>query len=101
MRSRTARGHPFGEAFVVAEHHHADGVALEVKRHAEDAARELDHLAVTCRGEAVNPHDAVGDADDGAFVAGLRRDVEALDPMLDDVADFGGVQLLHSSFLDS
>ena len=96
-----ARGHAFGEVLVVAEDHDADGVALEVERHAVDAARELDHLAVARGGQAVDADDAVRDADDGALVPGLRRDVEALDPVLDEVADFGGVELLHSSFLDS
>ena len=39
---------------VVAQHHRADRVLLEVQRQAEDVARELEHFAVARVGEAVD-----------------------------------------------
>src|SRR5690606_32730112 len=38
--------HAFGQAQVVTQNHGTYGVLLQVQCHAEDAARELDHLAV-------------------------------------------------------
>ena len=96
---RAARRHALGKAFVFAEHHAAHRIAFEVERHAGErgarasAAAELDHLAVLRLGQAVDAHDAVRDAHDGAFVGRLRRDIEGLDAAADDVADFRRVQL--------
>ena len=53
-----ACGHAFGEALVVAEHYAAYGVTFQVQRQANQAAGELDHLAVLRLGEAVDAHDA-------------------------------------------
>src|SRR5690606_693188 len=38
--------HAFGQAQVVTQNHGTYGVLLQVQCHTEDAARELDHLAV-------------------------------------------------------
>src|SRR5690606_30309751 len=89
--------HAFLQAEVVAQNHGTDGVLLQVQRHAVDATRELDHLAVHHIGQAVDADDTVGDGDDGAFVAGLGRDVEFLDTSLDDFTNFGRIELLHCS----
>ena len=43
----------FGDVLVVAEHHGADRVALEVQRQAEGVARELDHLALHHVGQSL------------------------------------------------
>ncbi len=94
-----AAGLAFLEALVFAQHNRADRIALEVERHPVHAALELDHLAVHHLGQAVNPHDTVGHADDGALVLGLGADVEPLDTALDDFTDFRWVQLLHLGFL--
>ena len=56
---------------VLAEHHGADRVLLQVQREAEDVAGELEHFAVARIGEAVDAHDAVGHRHDAADVAGL------------------------------
>ena len=61
----------FADALVVAQHHGADRVLLQVQRQAEDVAGELDHFAVARVGEAVDAHDAVGHRHDGADVAGF------------------------------
>ena len=85
---RATRRHAFGQALVVAEHHDADGIAFQVQRHAVEPAGEFDHLAVLGFGEAVDADDPVRYADDGSLVLRLRRDIEVLYPLLDDVADF-------------
>src|SRR5690606_18998430 len=89
--------HAFGQGGVGTQHHGTDGVLLQVQCHAVDAARELDHFAVHDVGQTVDTHDAVGDGNDGAFVAGLGRDVEFLDTPLDDFTNFGRIELLHCS----
>ena len=77
-----------GDVLVVAEHDGADGVLLEVEREPEAVARELDHLAVLHVREPVDAADAVGQRDDRADVARFGLRLEALDPLLDQLADF-------------
>src|SRR5690606_16152290 len=91
-----AAGLAFGQALVVAEYYGTYGVALEVEGHTVHAAFELDHLTVHDVGQAVNADDAVRHADDRALILGLRSDIQLLDPLLDDVADFRWIQLLHA-----
>ena len=73
---------------VLAQHHGADRVLLQVQRQADDVARELEHFAVARVGQAVDAHDAVGDRHDRADVAGFGAAGEVLDPLTDEVADF-------------
>ena len=40
-------------------------------------------------------------ADDGADIASLRSHIESLDPLLDNFANFGRIQLLHAMSLKS
>jgi hypothetical protein len=47
----------------------------------------------------MNSNDAVGNPNDGSLVLGFCLDIEALNPIFDDVANFGGIQLLHVRFL--
>ena len=95
----TARGHTFGKNFIIAEDHNTHGVAFEIHGHAVKAARKLDHLAELRFRQTVNTHDPVGDANDGPFVLRFSMNVQAFDAIPDDVADFGGIQLLHFAFL--
>ena len=92
-----ARG-AFGDALVLAQHHGADRVLLEVQRQAEQAARELDHFTVANVGEAVNAHDAVGDTDHRTDVVGLGGRIELRNPGLDEIADLGSLDG-HAAFL--
>src|SRR5690606_9462611 len=91
-----AAGLAFGEAEAVAEYYGTDGVARKVEGHAVHAAFELDHLTVHDVGQAVNADDAVGHADNRALILGLCSDIQLLYPLLDDVADFRWIQLLHA-----
>jgi hypothetical protein len=62
-------GVAFAQVLVVAQHHGADRVALQVQRQREGVVRQLDHFALHHVGQAVDAHDAVGHRGDGAFVA--------------------------------
>jgi len=78
---------------VIAEHHRANRVALQVQRERECIVRQLDHLALHRIGQAVHAHDAVGDRGDGAFVARVGGQLDLLDAVPDQFADFGRVEL--------
>ena len=93
--------HAFGQAQVVTQNHGTYGVLLQVQCHAEDAARELDHLAVHDVGQTVDAYDTVRNADDGALVTGLSSDIRFLDALLDDFTNLGRIQLLHAMTLKS
>jgi hypothetical protein len=89
-----------GDVLVLAEHDRADRVALEVEREAERVVRELEHLALHRVGKTVDAADAVGDRDDRPLRARLRARVEVLDLGLDQLADFGRVQLHDMPLVD-
>jgi HD superfamily phosphodiesterase len=78
---------------VVAEHDRAHGVALEVERERKGLVRQLDHLALHDLAEAVDTHDAVGNANDRALGTRLGARIEVLDALLDQLADFRRVDL--------
>ena len=85
---RALDGVALGDVAVVAHDDGADRVALEVQRKPVGVARELDHLALHHVGQAVDAGDAVGEGDDRSLRARLDAHVEALDLLLDEVADF-------------
>ncbi len=80
-------GVAFADVGVVSEDHGAHGVALEVQGHAEDAARELEHLPLHDVLDAVGLDDAVLDGHHRALAAGLQVLLEALYLLADQVAD--------------
>ena len=80
-------GHAFGQTQVVAQDYRTNGVLLQVECHTKDAFGKLEHFPVHYIGETVNPHDTVRYGKNRTFVACLRRDIELLDPLLDDVTD--------------
>jgi hypothetical protein len=77
----------------VAEERDADVVGLEVEHQPDQVAGELDQLAGHRALEAVNARDAVADVQHGARLGDLRRLVEVLDVLLDDLTDFFGAKL--------
>jgi hypothetical protein len=91
--ARALDGVAFGDVLVFAENDRADGVALEVQREAEGVAGEFQHFALHDVGQAVHAADAVGHGDDGAFGAGRGSELQVLYLALDQVADFGGIEL--------
>src|SRR6266851_6052894 len=83
----------FADGAVFAEDHDADIVALEVERHALDAARELDHLAGLDAVEAVDAGDAVTDREDLADLGHFGFGAEIRDLLLENGRDFGGTDI--------
>jgi len=100
-----AAGLAFRELVVITKDDCTNRIPFEVECHAVKATFELDHFAIHHVGQTVDSHDTVGHADDGALILGLRLDVQLLDALFDDVADFGWIQLLDAGvlnlFLDS
>jgi len=78
---------------VIAQHHDADRVALQVQRQSERVVLELEHFALHRVGQAVNAANAVGHRDHGALRAHVGVDTQLLDPAAQQLADFGWVQL--------
>ena len=83
----------FLQAGVVAQHHGTHGVLLQVQGQAEQVTGELQHFAQHGVFQAMDAHNAVSQGHDGALVAGLGGSLEVLDAILDQVADFGRIQL--------
>ena len=73
---------------VVAEQHRADAFLFQVQRDAEDAVRELEHLAGHRLFDAVDARDAVADRHDGADFGHVDVDGIAADLVADDLGDF-------------
>ncbi len=95
----TFSGHTFFKLQVVTQDNSTHGVTLQVQYHAENAVGEFNHFTKHRVFEAVNFHDTVGNADDGALITGFRCDVKLFNSLLDDVADLGRIQLLHAMSL--
>ena len=85
----------FGDGLVLAEEHRADAVLFEVQRDAEDAVRELEHLARHGVVDAVHARDAVAHRDDRADLGDVDVDGVAADLVADDLGDFFGFDV-HS-----
>src|SRR6266851_5235091 len=83
----------FADGAVFAEDHDADIVALEVERHALDAARKLDHLAGLDAVEAIDAGDAVTDREDLADLGHFGFAAEIGDLLLENGRDFGGTDI--------
>ena len=86
-------GVAFADRAILAEDHDADVVALEVERHALDAAGELDHLAGLDAVEAVDAGDAVTDGEDLADLGDFGFVAEVGDLLLENGRDFGGADI--------
>ena len=72
----------------LAQHRHADVVALKVQYHAENAAREFKQLHGHGVFHAVNPGDAVADGEDRSRFADIQFFLVSLDLPGYDLADF-------------
>ncbi len=92
-------GIAFFDGDIRAEDHDADIVGFEVKRHAFDAARELDHLAGLHVVEAIDARNAVADGQNLSDFADFRFGAEILNLPLQDRGDFGRLDIhLYCSF---
>src|SRR5207253_3251278 len=86
-------GVALGYVLVVAQDHRADRIALEVQRQTEGVVLELEDLALHRVGQAVDAADTVGHGDHRALRAHIGIDTQLLDSALEQLADFGRVQL--------
>src|SRR5476651_619041 len=89
----TLDGVAFADRAILAEDHDADVVALEIERHALDAARELDHLAGLDAVETVDARDAVTNGKDLADLGHFGLGAEVGDLLLQNGRDFGGTDI--------
>ena len=80
----------FLDFLVVAEEHRADAFLFEVQRDAEDAVRELEHLAGHRLLDAVHAGDAVADRDDRADFGDVDVDGIAANLVADDSGNLFG-----------
>ena len=77
----------FLDLAVLAEEHAADAVFFEVERDAEDAVRELEHLAGHRALAAVQPRDAVAERRHRAHFGDVDVDGEAADLLANDLGN--------------
>ncbi len=88
----------FGDVLVVTEDNGTHRILLEVQRHAEGVAGELEHFAIAGVGQSVDSNNAVGDRDNGADITCFGRYLEVLDAFLNQLADFRSFEC-HVVFL--
>mmetsp|Transcript_30575 Transcript_30575/g.81834 ORF Transcript_30575/g.81834 Transcript_30575/m.81834 type:complete len:482 (+) Transcript_30575:537-1982(+) len=81
---------------IVAEHHYADVVRLQVQGHALQAARELDHLARLHPLQAVDTGDAVPDAQHPANLLHVLLVREVGDAVTEDLCELRWAHLRRS-----
>src|SRR5262249_19869636 len=81
---RAANFLALGDFEVVAEDDDADGILFEVKRQADRAVRELDHLLGHDAGKTVDAGDTVADLEDAANFADIDLGLELFDFLLND-----------------
>ena len=85
----------FGQTQVITQDHGTHRVLLQVKGHAVDAALKLDHLAEHHVGQTMNTHNTIGYGYHRTLVACFGGGIKFRDARLDNLADFGRVELLH------
>ncbi len=82
----------------LAEQHGADALLFEIQRDAEDAARELEHLAGHGVLHAVHARDAVANRDDAADFGDIDVDREASDLLANDLGDLVSLYVHANSY---
>ena len=85
--------HTFGEVSVRTHHNCTYGVALQVQCDSVTVTRQSDHLTLHTIGQAVNADNTVTYRNDSTFVMSLAHNIELSNALLDQFADFGGIQL--------
>src|SRR5262249_24067646 len=90
-------GVAFGDVLVGAQNNGTNGVTLQVHCQAKGVAWEFQHLTLHHVRQAVDAADTVCYGNYGALIAHFSAAVNALDPALDQLADFGWVELHTNS----
>ena len=91
-------GVAFLDVLVGTQHHRANRVALKVECQAEGVAREFEHFALHRGRQAVDAANAVGHRDHRTLGTQVGSGPEAGDAALEQLADFGRIQL-HGQLL--
>jgi hypothetical protein len=79
--------------FVGTENNGTDGVTFEVEGEAIRIAGEFQHFALHHVAKTVNTADTVGHRHDGALGTKICGNAEAFDTLLQQIADFTGIEL--------
>jgi hypothetical protein len=87
----------FGDMFVLAQHHGADGIALQVQGHTHGVAGKFQHFTLHDVGQTVHADNAVGDGNHRPLGTELGARFQVLDFALDQLADFRRIQLHRNS----
>ena len=85
--------HAFGEVSVRTHYHRTYGVALQVQCDSVTVTRQGDHLALHTFGKAVDADNTVTYRNNSTFVMSFAHNIELSNALLDQFADFGGIQL--------
>ena len=97
--TRTTTGLTFGQLLVIAQHYRAHRVTLEVQGQPKTPpSNSIISPYCTSVRPWIRIMPSVTETIVPSFVA-CDRDIKLLDPLLDHVADFRGVELLHDLFL--
>ncbi len=85
--------HPFGEVSIRTHHNCTYGVALQVQCDSVTVTRQGNHLTLHTIGQAVDADNTVAYRNNCTFVMSFAHNTELSNALLDQFADFGGIQL--------
>ncbi|MNL12402.1 hypothetical protein D3C87_1332690 [compost metagenome] len=85
--------HAFGQIRVRTHNHGTYGVTLQVQCDCVTVAWQCDHFALHNFGQTVYADDPVADGNNSTFIVSFAHHIELSNALLDQFADFGGIQL--------
>ena len=85
--------HAFGKVSVRTHHNRTYRVALQVQCDSVTVTRQGDHFTLHTIGQAVNADNTVTYRNNSTFVVSFTHNIELSNALLDQFADFGGIQL--------
>ncbi|SAJ05297.1 Uncharacterised protein [Enterobacter cloacae] len=85
--------HAFGKVSVWTHHNGTYGVALQVQCDSVTVTRQGNHLTLHTIGQAVDADNTVTYRNNSTFVVSFTHNIELSNALLDQFADFGGIQL--------
>ena len=89
----TLNFHAFGKVSVRTHNNRTYRVALEVQCDSVTVTRQGDHFTLHTIGQAVNADNTVTYRNNSTFVVSFTHNIELSNALLDQFADFGGIQL--------
>ena len=79
--------------FVGTQNNGTNGIAFQVKSETVGVVREFQHFALHHVAKTVNTANTVGHGDHGTLRAKISRNAEFFDTLLQQIADFTGIEL--------